>query len=72
MEGSFISLVVIGEREMTETELMLPTCTEYFQKLFYDAQTGMGQKWLMINIDDCYVLEDVKKCIEIRRKTKKK
>lgn len=71
MEGYFIALIVIGDREQTETELMLPFFTEYLQQLYRETQTGMGQKWLMINVTDDAVLEDVKQCISIRRGKKK-
>lgn len=71
MEGYFIALSVIGEREMTELELMLPYFTEYFQQLYHETKTGMGQKWLMINVTDVEVLEDVKQCIAIRRGKKR-
>ncbi len=72
MEGYYIALIVIGDRERTETELMLPFFTEYLQQLYYETKTGMGQKWLMINVTDDAVLEDVKQCIAIRRGKKKK
>jgi AraC family transcriptional regulator len=51
---------------------MLPFCTEYLQQLYYETKTGMGQKWLMINVTDDAVLEDVKQFIAIRRGKKKK
>lgn len=72
MEGYYIALVVIGERERMETELLLPIFTEYLQQLYHNTKTGMGQKWLMINVIDEAVLEDVKQCIAIRRGIKKK
>jgi AraC family transcriptional regulator len=72
MEGYFIALIVISDREKTETEWMLPFCTEYLQQLYYETKTGMGQKWLMINVTDDAVLEDVKQLIAIRRNKKKK
>lgn len=72
MEGYFIALIVIGDREQTEAELMLPFCTEYLQQLYRETKTGMGQKWLMIDVTDNAVLEDVKRCIAIRRGKKKK
>lgn len=71
MGGYFIALIVIGDREMTETELMLPSFTEYFQQLYHETKTGMGQKWLMLSVTDVAVLEDVKQCIAIRRGKKK-
>ena len=71
MEGYFIALIVIGERELPETELILSSFTKYFQQLFYETKTGMGQKWLMINVTEDAVLEDVKQCIAIRRGKRK-
>lgn len=72
MERYFIALIVIGDREQTETELMLPFFTEYLQQLYHETKTGMGQKWLMIYVTDEAVLEDVKQCIAIPRGKKKK
>ncbi|WP_313340101.1 DUF3788 family protein [Sedimentibacter sp.] len=71
MEGYFIALIVIGDRERTETELMLPYFTDYFHRLYHETKTGMGQKWLMVNVTDAAVLEDVKQCVAIRRGRKK-
>lgn len=72
MEGYFIALIVIGEREQADTEMMLPYCTEYLQQLYHETKTGMGQKWLMINVMDKAILKDVKLLIAIRRGKKKK
>jgi AraC family transcriptional regulator len=72
MEGYFIALIVIGEREKTEIELMLPFFTEYLWRLYHETKTGMGQKWLMIDVTNDAVLEDVKQCIAIRSGQKKK
>jgi len=71
MQGYFIALIVIGEREQLETELAMPTFTEYFQQLYRETKVGMGQRWLMVSIKDEEVLEDVKACISIRRRSKK-
>lgn len=72
MEGYYIALVVIGDRERVEAELALPFFTEYLQQLYRETKTGMGQKWLMINVTDAAVLNDVKQCIAIRRGIKNK
>ena len=66
MEGCYIALIVIGERECAEMEWMLPFCTEYFQQLYHKTKIGMGQKWLMIQVTEAAVLEDLKKCIALR------
>ncbi len=70
-EGTFLALIVIGEREQAETEFKLPLFTEYFQQLYRETKTGMGQKWLMVEVKDEAVLEDVLQCIAIRRGKKK-
>ena len=70
MEGYFFALLVIGERERAETELAMPGFSEYFKKLYSETKAGMGQKWLMINVLSDEVLEDIKKCIAIRRSGK--
>ncbi|PKM58269.1 MAG: DNA-binding protein [Firmicutes bacterium HGW-Firmicutes-3] len=67
MEGYFIALIVIGERERVEAEMTLPLFTEYLQQLYHETKIGMGQKWLMIHVTDQKILEDVKQCIAIRR-----
>jgi AraC family transcriptional regulator len=72
MEGYYIALVVIGDRERFETESMLPFFTTYTQQLWLETKTGMGQKWLMIHVTDHMILEDVKQLIAIRRNKKKK
>lgn len=67
MAGYFTVLIVIGERERTETEFALPSFTDYVRRLYRETRTGMGQKWLMIDVTEEAVLEDVKQCIAIRR-----
>lgn len=71
MEGFFIALIVIGERERLEIEFALPLFTEHFVRLYHDTKCGMGQKWLMIRVTDEVILDDVKQCIAIRRKIKR-
>lgn len=70
MKGYFIALVVISEKEKTETEFALPTLTEYVRQVYQETKEGMGQRWLMITVRDTSVLADVKTLIGIRRKIK--
>lgn len=70
MEGYFIVLVVIGMKEMSETELFMAVCSEYVRKLFADTQTGNGMKWLMLEVKNKEVLEDVIGLIHIRKQPK--
>ncbi len=72
MEGFFLALVVIGEKERRETELMLPFCSEYLQQLYENTQIFNGQQWLMIHVNDKAILEDIKHIIAIRRGVKKR
>jgi len=69
-EGSFLALVVIGTREMAEAEILLPFLTEYVQQAFAETKTGMQQKWLMIEVKNTEVLEDVKQLVALRRPAK--
>lgn len=71
MQGYFITLVVIGEREMNEAELLMPLCSEYTQKLFRQTVSGYGGKWMMIEVIKPDVLNDVKKMIELRFRREK-
>ena len=70
MSGYFIALVVIGEKEMNETELLLPELSDYTRKLFTDTVFSVGGKWLMINVTNQEILNDVKKLIQVRVKIK--
>lgn len=65
--GYFTVLLVIGERERNEAEFSLPFLTPYLQALYQNTPDGMGQKWLVIEVHDRAVLEDVKKLVAIRR-----
>ncbi len=66
MGGFFIALVVIGEREAQEAELLLPSCCEYTQSLYHNTAAAMGQRWLMLHVTGPAVLEDVKSLIRLR------
>lgn len=70
MSGFFIALVVIGAKEAAEAELMVPTLSEHIQGLLKSAGSVASARWLMIQVTDEQVLEDVKCLIQIRRKIK--
>ena len=70
MPGFFIALVVIGAKERSEAELIMPTCSPRTQALFAQTRVVMGGQWLMIPVTDEAVLEDVKQLIQVRRKIK--
>lgn len=66
-EGSFIALVVIGNREKQEFDLTLPALTPYTQQLFETTKDKNGLCWLMFEVAEQAVLDDVKTCVAIRR-----
>lgn len=72
MEGYFITLIVIGTREKDEFEKSIHLFSTYMQDLYQNTKEGMGQKWLMIEVEDDDILDDVKRCITIRRGLKRK
>lgn len=67
MRGYYIALVVIGRKEMTEAELLMPLCSDYVQTVFHNTKAGNGQKWLMIDVREREVLEDVLNLIQLRK-----
>lgn len=70
-DGFFIVLVVVGQKEKDRVEMMLPLMTKQMREKYETTQEGMGQRWLMIEISNqSDVLEDIKKIVAIRRKSK--
>ena len=72
MDGFFIAMVVVGQKEKTEAELLLPSMSEYTQTLYARSGELMGARWLMTEVTDADTLEDVKRLIAIRRPVKAK
>lgn len=72
MQGFFIAMVVIGNKEQAETELLLPVLSAYTQKLYADSPFSTGGRWLMMHVTDEKVMADAKALIQIRRKIKPK
>lgn len=67
MRGYFIMLVVIGEKERHEAELMLPSLPAYLQALYEGAGALMGARWLMIAVTDELIWDGTKRLIALRR-----
>jgi AraC family transcriptional regulator len=68
-QGYLQLLVPVGARQMNEAELLMPTCTEYTQKLWERSGNSSG-RYMAFEVRDENVLQDVKNLIEIRVKTK--
>lgn len=70
-EGFFTCLVSVGGRESMEAELLLSSCTDYLRELYQNTKPFNGGRWLMINVTEPEILEDVKSLISLRVKKKK-
>lgn len=71
LDGYFIALVVIGEREKQAFLQALPTLTEYTRALYERTKDKNGLCWLMFEVHDAAVLADVCQCIALRRAPQK-
>ena len=70
MEGFFIALVVIGSRERFEAERMLPLFSSYTQSLYQSTAFSSGGRWLMMQVTEPAILNDVIRMVQIRAKSK--
>ncbi len=68
MQGYFIVLVVVGSREFTEAEFLMPQCSDYVQTVFKNTKTGNGQKWLMLDVRDREIMDDVFRLINLKKR----
>lgn len=66
MENYFIALVVIGNKEQEEAEIIIPSCCNHIQELYNRTAFSCGGRWLMIEVKNENVLEDLKKLIGLR------
>lgn len=67
-EFYFTVMVVVGKKEKTFVEAILPQFTIELQEIYHHTQEGNGQRWLMIDLenqDDLY--RDLFQLIQIRR-----
>lgn len=71
MDGYFIALIVVGAKEEEEVEMSLGTFTPYVQDLYRKTRFSCGGRWLMIEVREKSVLDDVKNLIAIRVKSKR-
>ncbi|MCO1603479.1 DUF3788 family protein [Desulfosporosinus nitroreducens] len=71
MEGYFIGLVVVGAKEVEQVEMELGTFTPYVQGLYRKTSFSCGGRWLMIEVKDKSVINDIQSLIAIRVKPKR-
>lgn len=70
MDGFFIALVTIGNKETNEVELTLSSYSDYTQALYQRTTFSCGGRWLMINVTDKSVLDDVVNLVSVRVRAK--
>jgi AraC family transcriptional regulator len=66
VDGFFIALVVVGKRESAKVEMIFSSLSNYVQKLYRDAVSPTGYRWLMINITDEKILSDLIRLIRTK------
>lgn len=66
--GYFDVLIVIGKKEKEAFEKLLPNLSYSFQRVYAETKEMMGQRWLMLSVEDPSQFEDLKKCILVRAK----
>lgn len=67
-EGYVTVLVVVGNKEKSLVEEILPDCTVELQSIYHETREGNGQRWLMIDLEDKDGLyNDLMRLIQIRR-----
>lgn len=70
-EGFFTALIVVGQKEKTAVEEILPECSPEIQEIYQQTKAGNGQKWLMLDLEDAdEMYQDALRLIEIRRQVK--
>ena len=68
MEGYFFALVVVGPKEEEEVRLCMDigVFTPYIKELYEKTTNSAMGRWLMIEVKDNAVLNDIKHLLEIR------
>lgn len=70
-ENYFTVLVVVGKKEKDPVEMFLPEGSPAMREIYHQTREGNGQKWLMIDLEDCDNLyEDVIRLIDIRKESR--
>ena len=70
-EGFFTILIVVGQKERTAVEAVLPSCAPEVQEVYEQTESGNGQKWLMFDVKDAdEMYRDLFRLIGIRRRAK--
>ncbi len=64
----FIILIVLGTKEREQFDVMQEDFCDYIKDLYDGARLFNNTKWLMINVTNPIILDDVKKLLELKVK----
>ena len=70
-KGYFTCMVTLGRKPINDLEVLLPTFSEDFQKLYQDTPPFNSGKWLVLDVKEREQLENVKRLILLKAKPKK-
>lgn len=68
LKGGFKVMVVIGDNEAVDVNYMLSNFSSYTQHLYEETNPGNNSKWLMFEIQNENILDDVFEIMDIRYK----
>lgn len=71
-EGWFTAMVTLGAKQVAELEVLLPTFSAAFRKLYEKAPLFNGGKWLVVDVKKDKQLEEVRRLILMKAKPAKK
>ena len=67
-ESYFTVMVVVGRKEKAFVEAILEECTPQLREIYHQTKDGNGQRWLMLDLEDCEAMyQDILRLIAIRR-----
>lgn len=70
-QGYFTVLAVVGRKEKARFEALLPEMSEEMRGIYQNTQEGMGQRWLLIDLEtDGALYRDLLSLVEIRSQSR--
>jgi len=70
--GWFTAMVTLGAKQVAELEVLLPTFSPSFRKLYEKTPLFNGGKWLSVDVKEPEQLEEVRRLILMKAKPAKK
>lgn len=71
-QGWFTAMVTLGAKQVAELEVLLPTFSVSFRKLYEKTPLFNGGKWLVVDVKKEKELEEVRRLILMKAKPVKK